>query len=243
MQRYFIQLSYNGAAYHGWQIQPSGISVQEVLNAALSRILRTDINVTGAGRTDAGVHASMMIAHFDMNIPIADTNKLTANLNSLLPDDIAIQRLWPVANDMHARFSAKSRTYRYQITLNKNPFVVGSATRIIGNLDFDSMNLAAEKILSYTDFTSFSKLHTDVKTNNCHVMQAHWAKEGELWVFTIQADRFLRNMVRAIVGTLLEVGRRKLTVDEFCQIIERKDRCAAGTSAPAQGLFLCDIEY
>jgi tRNA pseudouridine38-40 synthase len=145
MQRYFIQLSYNGAAYHGWQIQPSGISVQEVLNAALSRILRTDINVTGAGRTDAGVHASMMIAHFDVNIPIADTNKLTASLNSLLPDDIAIQRLWPVANDMHARFSAKSRTYRYQITLNKNPFVVGSATRIIGNLDFDSMNLAAEK--------------------------------------------------------------------------------------------------
>lgn len=249
MQRYFVQLSYNGTNYHGWQIQPSGISVQEVLQHAFSTILRIpDFQIVGAGRTDAGVHASKMIAHFDVEYPITlDLGRLTKNLNSLLPSDIAVQKVWLVESEMHARFSAKKRTYKYYVTLDKNPFVTSSAARIIGDLDFETMNNAASRLMDYTDFTSFSKLHTDTKTNNCKVVEAHWQQEqsefGHIWVFTITADRFLRNMVRAIVGTLIEVGRGKLSVEGFCGIIERKDRCSAGTSAPAQGLFLVDVTY
>lgn len=245
MQRYFVQLSYNGTGYHGWQIQPSGISVQEVLQKAFSTILRIpDFSIVGAGRTDAGVHASMMIAHFDTENPITmEKSKLIANLNSLLPNDIAIQKIWEVGEELHARFSAKKRTYKYYVTLEKNPFITNSAARIIGDLDFKSMNEAASRLLDFTDFTSFSKLHTDTKTNNCKIVEAYWKEENGIWVFTISADRFLRNMVRAIVGTLIEVGRGKLTVEDFCKIIEKKDRCSAGTSAPAHGLFLYDITY
>ncbi len=245
MQRYFVQLSYNGGAYHGWQIQPSGISVQEVLNKAFATILRQpDFSLTGAGRTDAGVHAKMMIAHFDVEEPLKiDIDRFIQNLNSLLPLDVAIQKIWPVDSEMHARFSAKKRTYKYYLTLNKNPFTPALVSRIIGNLDFDAMNKAAKCLLNYKDFTSFSKLHTDVKTNNCNVTEAYWEEVDGMWVFTISADRFLRNMVRAIVGTLIEVGRGKLTVEGFCNIIEKKDRCSAGTSAPPQGLYLYDIIY
>lgn len=245
MQRYFVQLSYNGGAYHGWQIQPSGITVQEELNKAFATILRNpDISLTGAGRTDAGVHAKMMVAHFDLEAPLTtDLDKLVANLNSLLPFDIAIQKIWAVEPDMHARFSAKMRTYKYYLTLKKNPFTPALVTRIIGYLDFEEMNKAAKCLLNYSDFTSFSKLHTDTKTNNCFITEAYWQEEEDMWVFTISADRFLRNMVRAIVGTLLEVGRGKMSVQHFCEIIEKKDRCSAGTSAPPQGLYLYKIEY
>ena len=245
MQRYFVQLSYNGGAYHGWQIQPSGITVQEELNKAFATILRNpDISLTGAGRTDAGVHAKMMVAHFDLEAPLTtDLDKLVANLNSLLPFDIAIQKIWAVESDMHARFSAKMRTYKYYLTLKKNPFTPALVTRIIGDLDFEEMNKAAKCLLNYSDFTSFSKLHTDTKTNNCFITEAYWQEEEDMWVFTIRADRFLRNMVRAIVGTLLEVGRGKMSVQHFCEIIEKKDRCSAGTSAPPQGLYLYKIEY
>lgn len=245
MQRYFVQLSYNGGAYHGWQIQPSGITVQKELNKAFATILRNpDISLTGAGRTDAGVHAKMMVAHFDLEAPLTtDLDKLVANLNSLLPFDIAIQKIWAVEPDMHARFSAKMRTYKYYLTLKKNPFTPALVTRIIGDLDFEEMNKAAKCLLNYSDFTSFSKLHTDTKTNNCFITEAYWQEEEDMWVFTISADRFLRNMVRAIVGTLLEVGRGKMSVQHFCEIIEKKDRCSAGTSAPPQGLYLYKIEY
>ena len=198
MQRYFVQLSYNGGAYHGWQIQPSGITVQEELNKAFATILRNpDISLTGAGRTDAGVHAKMMVAHFDLEAPLTtDLDKLVANLNSLLPFDIAIQKIWAVEPDMHARFSAKMRTYKYYLTLKKNPFTPALVTRIIGDLDFEEMNKAAKCLLNYSDFTSFSKLHTDTKTNNCFITEAYWQEEEDMWVFTISADRFLRNMVR-----------------------------------------------
>lgn len=243
MQRYFVRLAYQGTNYHGWQIQPSGNSVQEELIKAFSRILREDINITGAGRTDTGVHASMMIAHFETDKQF-NISSLVKNLNSLLPLDIAVFDIWPVDENMHARFSAKSRTYEYYINLDKNPFKNNLSTRIIGKLDIDLMNEAAERLLSYTDFTSFSKTHTDTKTNICHISMAKWTPINQSeWVFTIKADRFLRNMVRAIVGTLFEVGRKKISVEDFCKIIEKKDRCSAGTSAPSQGLFLSNIEY
>lgn len=238
--RYFIYLSYDGARYHGWQIQPNGISVQEVLSKALSTLLREPIEVTGAGRTDAGVNASLMVAHFDTTHEADE--QLVYRLNKLLPHDIAISRIRKVTPDAHARFSATSRTYRYNIVTAKTPFEP-YAYRFPQPLDFDKMNEAAQTLFDYTDFTSFSKLHTDVKTNNCRITHAAWAQEDDQWVFTITADRFLRNMVRAIVGTLVEVGRHKMTVDEFCHVIERKDRCAAGTSMPGHALFLWDITY
>ena len=243
MQRYFIQLSFNGENYHGWQIQPDSPSVQETLTKALSTILRDkNIEIVGAGRTDAGVHATQMIAHFDTD-PINNTENTVKNLNSLLPPDIAVQKIWPVDSSMHARFSARQRTYKYYITLNKSPFFKKLATRIIGDLDFEKMNEAASLLLQCSDFTSFSKLHTDVKTNICHVTHARWEYNEPCWVFTITADRFLRNMVRAIVGTLFEVGRNKISPGQFGQIIEKKDRCSAGTSAPAHGLYLHEITY
>lgn len=243
MYRYFIELSYNGGRYHGWQIQPNGISVQETLEKALCRILRETIEIVGAGRTDAGVHATMMVAHFNIGTPIIDLPKLVNNLNSLLPKDIAIYEIREVSLDMHARFSAKKRTYKYYLTTQKNPFTTELAARIIGNLDFEQMNEAAKCLMNYTDFTSFSKVHTDTKTNNCRITEAYWSEEMGCHVFTISADRFLRNMVRAIVGTLIEVGRHKISIQQFKHIIEKKDRCAAGTSAPPQGLYLHAIEY
>lgn len=239
--RYFIYLSYDGARYHGWQIQPNGSSVQEVLGKALSTLLHESIEVTGAGRTDAGVNASLMVAHFDTE-HTAD-NQLAYRLNKFLPQDIAIHKIVPVKPEAHARFSATSRTYHYYVITAKSPFEP-YAYRFPQPLDFDKMNEAAKALFDYIDFTSFSKLHTDVKTNNCRIMAAQWEQVSPIkWKFTITADRFLRNMVRAIVGTLLDVGRGVLTLEQFREIIEKKDRCSAGMSVPGNALFLADITY
>lgn len=243
MQRYFIYLAYNGARYHGWQVQPNGVTVQERVEAALSLLLRNETPVTGAGRTDSGVHARLMVAHFETADPIKDTAQFADRLNRVLPSDISVYKVVAVNPDAHSRFDAVSRTYKYYLTDHKDPFTGHLAVKYRGELDFERMNEAAACLGRYTDFTSFSKLHTDVKTNNCRVTVARWEREGEFDVFTISADRFLRNMVRAIVGTLLEVGRGKLSVDDFCCIIEQQDRCKAGSSAPAEGLFLVDIVY
>ena len=244
MFRYFIYLAYDGANYHGWQIQPNGNSVQETLTRALITFLRDDaIEVTGAGRTDAGVHARLMVAHFDIE-RMLDCDSVTDKLNRLLPPDISVYQVRRVRQDAHARFDATYRTYKYYITTRKDPFNRNYAWRVYQSLDFDKMNEAAKVLFEYTDFTSFSKLHTDVKTNNCRIMHARWEQIGEdEWVFTIQADRFLRNMVRAVVGTLVEVGRGKLTVEGFRKVIEEKNRCSAGTSVPGHALFLVDIGY
>lgn len=243
MNRYFIYLSYNGKPFCGWQIQPNGITVQQRIEEALSTILRRPMSIVGAGRTDAGVHAQLMVAHFDSEEPIPDLSFLADKLNRLLPKDIAIDRIVPVAPDAHARFDATSRTYKYYLTAKKNPFNYDWVYRYIGKLDYDLMNEACRVLFEYTDFTSFSKLHTDVKTNNCRIMEAGWKQEGDVWVFTIRADRFLRNMVRAIVGTLLEVGRGKLSLSGFREVIEAKDRGRAGTSAPGHALYLVDVTY
>ena len=248
--RYFINLSYDGHNYHGWQIQPGAISVQEVLGKALSTLLRSETEVVGAGRTDAGVNASMMIAHFDCDKKFSDNDEdkdslfqLRYRLNKLLPPDIAIHDIYPVADDMHARFSATSRTYHYYILTAKSPFEP-YAYRYPQPLDFQLMNEACRVLFDYIDFTSFSKLHTDVKTNNCRIMHAEWHQVSPIkWEFTITADRFLRNMVRAIVGTLIDVGRGAITIDQFRAIIEKKDRCSAGTSVPGNALFLAEVTY
>jgi len=243
-KRYFLYCSYKGTNYHGWQVQPNGISVQEVLTNALRTILRDDeLEITGAGRTDAGVHAKMMIAHFDAEIENMKLSNLVVKLNSFLPNDIAVQSILKVKQDAHARFDAISRRYEYHVVSDKNVFKTDFAARILHPLDFDAMNESAEILKEYSDFTSFSKLHTDVKTNNCTITYAKWTKEADEWIFTIEADRFLRNMVRAIVGTLFDLGRGKISMNDFQKIIESKDRCKAGTSAPAQGLFLVNVEY
>lgn len=243
MYRYFIYLAYDGTNYHGWQIQPNGSSVQETLMKALSTFLRRPVEVVGAGRTDAGVHARLMVAHFDFDTPL-DGAVVTDKLNRLLPPDISVYRVCPVKPEAHARFDATSRTYKYYVTTRKDPFSRAYAWRLFQPLDFERMNEAAQTLFDYIDFTSFSKLHTDVKTNNCRIMQARWEQTGpDEWVFTIQADRFLRNMVRAVVGTLVEVGRGKLTVEGFRRVIEEKNRCSAGTSVPGHALFLVDIDY
>lgn len=243
MCRYFIYLSYDGTNYHGWQIQPNGISVQEVLMKALSTFLRKPIEVVGAGRTDAGVHARLMVAHFDFDAEL-DCATVVDKLNRLLPPDVAVYRVRRVKPEAHARFDATYRTYKYYITTCKDPFSRAFSWRIFQTLDFEKMNEAAQTLFDYIDFTSFSKLHTDVKTNNCKMMYARWEQIGEHnWVFTIQADRFLRNMVRAVVGTLVEVGKGKLTVEGFRKVIEEKNRCSAGTSVPGNALFLVDVGY
>lgn len=243
MQRYFIYLAYDGTAYHGWQIQPNGISVQECLMKALSTLLRREVEVIGAGRTDAGVHASLMVAHFDSETEL-DTHFMVDKLNRLLPPDISVYRLRAVKSDAHARFDATSRAYKYYITTAKIPFDRQYRCRLFQVPDFERMNEAASTLFDYTDFTSFSKLHTDVKTNNCRIMHAAWTQVDDVtWVFTIRADRFLRNMVRAIVGTLLDVGRGKMTVEGFRHVIDQKDRCRAGTSVSGNALFLVDVTY
>lgn len=242
--RYFIYLSYDGSSYHGWQVQPNAISVQQKLNECLSMLLRgRNSDVTGAGRTDAGVHAHMMVAHFDIDDSL-DGEWLTNKLNRILPQDIAVSRVVRVRDDAHARFDAKARTYHYWIYTKKNPFYRHYATRITFPLDFDKMNEAARYLLEVSDFTSFSKLHTDVKTNICKVQHAAWTSLGnDLWQFEITADRFLRNMVRAIVGTLIEVGRGRLSLADFKKVISLKNRCAAGDSMPGNALSLVDIRY
>ncbi|MBP5680258.1 MAG: tRNA pseudouridine(38-40) synthase TruA [Bacteroidales bacterium] len=300
--KYFIYLQYDGTNYHGWQTQPDAVTVQETIEQKLSMLLRRQIFIVGAGRTDAGVHASQMVAHFALTEnqaerepeeseelstvatteKVADTevqpeaapagaateagtsnastplelsaeelNTLTFKLNQVLPADIVIKKIIPVRDEAHARFSPISRTYRYYITTHKALYNRDYVMRMFEPLDIEMMNHACAKLFCYEDFTSFSKLHTDTKTNNCKIMEAYWTarpKDGaEGWdydyVFTIKADRFLRNMVRAIVGTLIQVGRHRMTIQEFAQVIERKDRCTAGDSVPAKGLFLEEIEY
>ena len=242
-QRYFLHLAYNGAPFHGWQSQPNAVSVQGTLEKALSTIMRTEIKVTGAGRTDTGVNATKMFAHVDFSQPIADKKSFIHRLNSLLGKDIVVYDLIPVAPDAHARFDATSRTYKYYVNTERSPFLYNFSWYCHFPLDFDKMNEAAAMMYNYIDFTSFSKLHTDVMTNNCKVTHAEWLRNGDQWEFTITADRFLRNMVRAIVGTLVEVGKGKISVDEFCKIIECKDRCAAGSSIPGNALFLWNVTY
>lgn len=241
--RYFIYLAYDGTNYHGWQIQPNGDSVQETLMRALSTFLRQEVEVVGAGRTDAGVHARLMVAHFDFDKQL-DGVQVADKLNRLLPSDIAVYEVRRVKDDAHARFDATYRTYKYYVTTRKDPFNRNYAWRLFHFPDFEKMNEAARALFDYTDFTSFSKLHTEVKTNNCKIMHAAWTQVSDTeWVFTIQADRFLRNMVRAVVGTLIEVGRGKMTVAGFRRVIEEKDRCKAGSSVPGHALFLVDVGY
>ena len=240
--RYFIEFSYSGKNYFGYQIQPNEISVQEVVEKALSTILRQKIKTTGAGRTDTGVHAKKIFAHFDIENGIPEN--LTYKLNSFLPSDIAIARIFPVKGDFHARFDATFRTYEYYISLDKNPFLQDSSWQMWKrDLNIDRMNEACKILFEYRDFTSFSKLHTESKTNNCKIYKAFWEQNGSELKFTISADRFLRNMVRAIVGTLVEIGNGKMQPDDLRKIIEDKNRNSAGTSAPAQGLFLVDVGY
>ncbi|MCM1484447.1 MAG: tRNA pseudouridine(38-40) synthase TruA [Muribaculaceae bacterium] len=243
-QRYFMHLAYRGTNFHGWQRQPGDISVQQVLEEALGTILRAPVPITGAGRTDAGVSARMMIAHFDAPEPLADVDRVIRGLNSICGPDIVVYSIKPVHDSAHARFDATQRTYRYYACTSRTPFLYPLVWSCSPNLDFEAMNEAAELLLEVEDFTSFSKLHTDVKTNICHVTEARWICMGEdYYAFQISADRFLRNMVRAVVGTLVEVGRGQLTLDGFKCIIEARDRCAAGTSMPGHALYLWDIKY
>lgn len=242
-QRYFIEMAYNGTRYHGWQIQPNARSIQGDLEHALSTILREEIAVTGAGRTDTGVHASYYVAHFDSLKTELDKPAFSYKLNSFLGKDLVIFNIAQVSDEAHARFGAVSRTYHYFINQQKDPFVQETSWYNRHALDVDAMNRACQVLFDYIDFTSFSKLHTDVKTNNCKIVQAEWTQDKHRLQFTITADRFLRNMVRAIVGTLVAVGQGKLSEDGFRQIIEKKDRGEAGVSVPAQGLFLVDIRY
>jgi len=243
MPRFFITLSYNGSNYVGWQIQPNGTSVQQVLQESLSVILRRETVITGAGRTDTGVHARKMVAHFDWEKdPFNDTD-LVHKLNNFLPRDIAIQEIRPVIADAHARFSALSRTYSYHLHTRKDPFLYKLSHRIYFNPDLEKMNWLCEVLKEYDDFTSFSKLHTDVKTNICRIESAEWKRSGDRYIFTITADRFLRNMVRAITGTLLEAGRGRLNEQGFRRIIEARDRNVAGDSVPGHALFLEDVAY
>lgn len=241
--RYFLELQYDGAAYCGWQRQPDMPTVQQTIEQALTKLLRTPTEIVGAGRTDTGVNASYYVAHFDTDVEV-DLQQLHYKLNMMLPKDIAIFSVTPVADGAHARFDARQREYRYYICPTKNPFRRYSAWLYYVSLDVDKMNQAAAKLLEYDDFTSFAKLNSNNKTNICRVMDAHWSVEADgVLVFTIRADRFLRNMVRSIVGTLVDVGRGRYSVEEFCKIVEAKDLSLSSAGAPAQGLFLSDVVY
>ena len=241
--RYFVTFSYDGTRYHGWQIQPNGLSVQEELQRALSLLLRSEISVTGAGRTDTGVHARMMVTHFDHDAPL-DGRQLAYKLNRLLPRDIAVSRVEQVADDMHARFSARARTYCYYVHTVKSPFLRHYSCELHYQLDFPLMNEAARLLTTYDDFGAFCKSHADVKTTLCQVTHAQWVQLSPTeWRFEITANRFLRNMVRAVVGTLIDVGRHRLTLDAFQQVIEGRRRTEAGESMPGNALFLERIDY
>lgn len=240
--RYFIELAYNGKAYYGWQSQPDAASVQETLEKALFVLLQQPTPVTGAGRTDTGVHASQYYAHFNAE-EIVDRAILIYKLNSVLPEDIAINDIFKVPVEAHARFDALSRSYQYHVIQHKDPFLAERAHFVKNTLDVESMNRAAEILMNYTDFKCFSKSKTDVKTYNCKIIEAYWEKTGDQLIFHISANRFLRNMVRAIVGTLLEIGLHKIQVEDLHRIIESRDRQQAGTSVPAKALFLTGITY
>lgn len=248
IHRYFIELAYNGKNFHGWQIQPNALTVQEVLQNAVETLLKQKVDIMGCGRTDTGVHARQFFAHVELDLDLdsegMDTDQLTYKLNQFLNNDIAVFRIFKVNEAAHSRFEALSRTYEYRLRMDKSPFDQDFTYRsTYPRLDFETMNQAATLLLKYTDFTSFSKIGTDVKTNNCKIMFAEWKNTNGVWIFTIQADRFLRNMVRAIVGTLLEVGSGKINLDDFKHIIESENRSNAGWSVPAHGLALVKLEY
>jgi tRNA pseudouridine38-40 synthase len=240
--RYFIELSYNGNAYHGWQNQPKEISVQEVIEKALSLLLKETVSIMGAGRTDTGVHAQQMFAHFDTEIDFIEQD-LVFKLNSFLPKDIAVHDIFKVKVDAHARFNALSRTYLYRITLQKNVFNFDNAYYVKQDLDVEKMKEASKILFQYKDFQCFSKVNTDVKTYHCDIMKAEWFFENNELHFVIKADRFLRNMVRAIVGTMVQIGLGKLQVEDLHTIIKSKNRSEAGFSVPAHALYLTKIEY
>ena len=240
--RFFIQFSYNGTNYCGWQMQPNAISVQETLNNALSTILKSGIKTMGAGRTDQGVHAREMFAHFDFELEI-DNKKTIYKLNSLLQKDIVVCDIIKVHDDAHARFDAKKRTYEYHIHTFKDSFINDLSWYCRKDLDLSAMNNAANILFQHTDFEAFSKVHTEVNTFNCKIYEAFWKQENNNIIFTISADRFLRNMVRALVGTFINIGLNKISIADFIKIIESKDRKNAGFSVPAHGLFLTKIEY
>jgi len=239
--KYFIEIAFDGTNYCGWQKQKNGISVQQVINEKLSLKLNESIEVVGAGRTDAGVHAEYFVAHFDTDVEINED--FIQEMNKFLPNDIMFKSIKKVKSDVNARFSAVNRTYQYRILTKKNPFLLNYTYYYFGKLNIESMNNAASILIITSDFTSFSKLHGNSKTNICKVLKAEWTQHDDLIVFTITANRFLRNMVRAIVGTLLEVGKGEISLKDFEKIIETKNRCMASTSAPAKGLFLTGIEY
>jgi tRNA pseudouridine38-40 synthase len=242
--KYFIQLSYLGKNYCGWQIQPDQPSIQETLTKAINTALQEEIEIVGSGRTDTGVNAKNYIAHFSSSQHIKDKKQFIFKLNTLLPKDIAIQDCWPVPEDAHARFSATKRSYSYQITQEKNPFLIDQAYYIKRKVDLELMNLAAQKLKNYRNFKAFSKVKTQVYTYNCEIYEANWQDLGNgILEFNITANRFLRNMVRAIVGTLIEVGLQKISISEFEKIIESQERSKAGKSVPAEALCLKKIEY
>lgn len=267
MSRYFIKLAYNGATFHGWQSQPNAVSVQETIERALSTVFRREMKITGAGRTDTGVNARVMYAHFDLpqangnagieagmetkvesKTDVLDCGRLAVSLNRMCGRDITIEGVFGVPDGAHARFDAISRTYKYFVTFEESPFLKSFSWHSPGILDAEVMNSAAELLLGTHDFTSFAKLHSDAKTNLCTVTEAIWTPYENQYrvpglVFTVTADRFLRNMVRALVGTLTDVGRGKRTIEDFKNVIDKRDRCAAGTSMPPQALFLWDIKY
>ncbi len=242
--RYFIRLAFKGTRYHGWQIQENATTIQETLNKALSTIFREDINVIGAGRTDTGVHASCFYGHFDLyDHEISEPGKTIFRLNRFLPDDVAVYKIFPVKEKAHARYDALSRTYQYQITTIKDPFRREFAYYCFWQLNMKKMNQACKYLFEYEDFTSFSKSKTQVKTNFCEIYQAEWTEEKHLLIFTVKANRFLRNMVRAMVGTMLEIGEENIEPEKIKGIIESKNRSNAGYSVPPNGLVLTDIEY
>lgn len=244
MSRYFIHLGYKGTNYNGWQIQPNAPSIQEAIQKCISTLFREPTSIVGCGRTDTGVHARSFYAHFDSdNSLLNNLNDFVFKLNKFLPDDIVIYDLYKMHDNAHSRFDAVSRTYKYYISTEKEIFRADYCWQRNFDLNIDLMNEASQKLITYSDFTSFSKLHTDVKTNICKVEQAFWEKQNAMLVFTVTADRFLRNMVRSIVGTLIEVGKTKMSLHEFSQVIEKQDRAEAGVSVPAKGLFLENVVY
>jgi len=245
-KRYFMKLAYNGRHYHGWQIQPNADTVQGTLNHALGMLIREKVNLMGAGRTDTGVHASEFYAHFDVSSGLGskeDLEQLRFKLNNYLSCEIAVYDIFPVHPKAHARFDALSRTYKYFISKKKDPFNFSTSYFFYGELDVNRMNEAARILFSYKDFTSFSKVNTQTNTNLCDLYEANWEEEGDMLVFTIKANRFLRNMVRAIVGTLMDIGQHKLSAIDMHRVIQQQERSSAGFSAPARGLFLHHIEY
>jgi len=244
MPRYFLKLAYDGTTWHGWQIQPNAPTVQAEMSRCLSLLLRHEVVPVGCGRTDTGVHAREFYLHFDTdNAMCLNEGQFIHRLNRMLPRSIVVYRLFKVPEDSNCRFDAVSRTYSYYCITGKDPFSDHFSWRLPHSPNVDLMNLAADQLLNYKDFTSFSKLHTQTATNNCTVSYARWMTDGLHLTFTIRADRFLRNMVRAIVGTLLEVGFNKISIDQFCAIVEGQDRQLAGMSVPANGLFLEKVEY